>query len=51
MTTILLGRVTSQVIAEAQIPVLAIKHFGDQMSIMKALLASRFWERPNPKTN
>ncbi|WP_341328885.1 SulP family inorganic anion transporter [Methylotuvimicrobium sp. KM2] len=49
--TILLGSVTSQVIAEAQIPVLAIKHFGDQMSIMEALLASRFWERPDPKTN
>lgn len=49
--TILLGSVTSQVMAEAKIPVLAIKHFGDQMSIMEALLTSRFWERPDPKTN
>ncbi|WP_404361270.1 hypothetical protein [Methylotuvimicrobium sp. KM1] len=46
-----MGRVTSQVIAEAQIPVLAIKHFGDQMSIMEALLVSRFWEQPYSKTN
>lgn len=49
--TILLGSVTSQVMAEAKIPVLAIKHFGDRMSIMEALLTSRFWERPDPKTN
>lgn len=49
--TVLLGSVTSQVMAESKIPVLAIKHFGDQMSIMESLLASRFWERSDPKTN
>ncbi|MGR9088562.1 MAG: SulP family inorganic anion transporter [Gammaproteobacteria bacterium] len=49
--TILLGSVTSQVMAEANIPVLAIKHFGDQLSLRKSLLASRFWEHLDPKTN
>ncbi|MBE0435086.1 MAG: hypothetical protein IBX56_04705 [Methylomicrobium sp.] len=47
----MMSSVTSQVMTEAQIPVLAIKHFGDQMSIMEALLVSRFRERPDPKTN
>lgn len=49
--TMLLGSATSQVMAESKIPVLAIKHYGDQLSIMKTLLASRFWERSDPKTN
>jgi SulP family sulfate permease len=48
---ILLGSVTSQVMAESNIPVLVIKHFGDQMSIRESLLASRFWQHLDPKTN
>jgi len=47
----LLGSTTSQVMAQTKIPVLAIKHFGDKVSIMETLLASRFWERPDPKAN
>jgi SulP family sulfate permease len=49
--TILLGSATSQVMAESQIPVLAIKHFGDQLSLRESLIASRFWEHKDPKTN
>jgi SulP family sulfate permease len=48
---ILLGSVTSQVMAESKIPVLVIKHFGDRMSIRESLLASRFWQHLDPKTN
>lgn len=47
----LLGSTTSQVMAQAKIPVLAIKHFGDKVSIMETLLAGRFWERSDPKAN
>jgi MFS superfamily sulfate permease-like transporter len=47
--TILLGSATSQVMTESKIPVLAVKHFGDQMGVVDALLASRFWTRAEPK--
>ncbi|TAK63200.1 SulP family inorganic anion transporter [Methylobacter sp.] len=49
--TILLGSVTSQVMAESKIPVLAIKHVDDRMTLMKALLSSRFIGHPDPKSN
>lgn len=49
--TMLLGSATSQVMAESTVPVLAVKHYGDQLHLMEALLASRFWERPDPKAN
>lgn len=49
--TILLGSATSHVIAESKVPVLAIKHFGDQLSLGETLLSRKFWERPDPKTN
>lgn len=48
---ILLGSVTAQVMAEAPVPVLAFKHFGAPLNLFEALRASRFWSRPNPKTN
>lgn len=48
---ILLGSVTAQVMAEAPVPVLAVKHFGAHLNLFEALRASRFWARPNPKTN
>lgn len=47
--TILLGSATSQVMTDSKIPVLAVKHFGDQMGVVDALLASRFWTRSEPK--
>lgn len=49
--TILLGSVTSQVMAESEIPVLAIKHVDDRITLMKALLSSRFIGHPDPKSN
>ncbi|CAG7856306.1 hypothetical protein MCAMS1_00737 [biofilm metagenome] len=49
--TVLLGSTTSQVMAEANIPVLAVKHFGKQMSLWESLLKSKFWERIEAKTN
>lgn len=48
---ILLGSTTSQMMAEANIPVLAIKHFGKQRSLWESLLAARFWERIEVKAN
>jgi sulfate permease, SulP family len=49
--TMLLGSSTSQVMADAKIPVLAIKHFGDQVSLVETLLNSRFWEKSDLKMN
>lgn len=49
--SILLGSETSQTIAQSPIPVLAVKHFGAHLNLFEALRASRFWSRPNPKTN
>lgn len=49
--SILLGSATAQTMAEAPIPVLAVKHFGAHLNLFEALRASRFWSRPNPKTN
>ena len=49
--SILLGSVTSQVIAESRVPVLAVKHYGSHLNLLQALQASQFWSRPNPKTN
>jgi hypothetical protein len=37
--------------AETQIPLLAVKHFGSRMTLLQALLNHRFWEEPTPKTN
>jgi len=49
--SILLGSVTSQVIVESPIAVLAVKHFGAMLNLFQALQQSQFWNRPNPKTN
>lgn len=48
---ILLGSVTSQVMADSPIPIVAIKHFGDQLGLLDTLIANRFWERSDPKTS
>jgi sulfate permease, SulP family len=48
---VLLGSVTSEVLSSAQIPVLAIKHFGPQLRFFEALRDERLWRRPNPKMN
>jgi nucleotide-binding universal stress UspA family protein len=40
---ILLGSVTEEMIIDAQVPLLAVKHFGARMSVLQALLDRRFF--------
>lgn len=49
--TILLGSVTSQTMMDSSIPIVAVKHVGDHLGLLDALIASRFWEKSDPKTN
>lgn len=49
--TVLLGSTTSQLMAEANVPVLAVKHFGKQLSLWETLRTSKFWERIEVKAN
>jgi len=49
--TILLGSVTSQVMSESPIPVVAIKHFGNQLGLFDTLIDNRFWEQSDTKTS
>jgi len=49
--SILLGSVTTQVMIESPIAVLAVKHFGAMMNLFQALQQSQFWTRNSPKTN
>lgn len=42
---ILLGSVTEEMIIEARVPLLAVKHFGARMGVLQALLDRRFWQR------
>ncbi len=49
--SILLGSVTSQVMTEAPIAVLAVKHFGAMMNLFQALKESHIWTQPDTKTN
>jgi sulfate permease, SulP family len=49
--SILLGSVTSQVMEECPIAVLAVKHYGAMLNLFQALKEPQFWMRPNPKTN
>jgi nucleotide-binding universal stress UspA family protein len=48
---VLLGSVTSEVMAATTAPLLAVKHFGAHMSVLQALLSHRKWEERTPKTN
>ena len=47
----LLGSVTSQVMAEAKTPVLAVKHFGGSMNVKDALLSGQIWRKPDSYAN
>ncbi len=49
--TLLLGSVTSDVLANARIPVLAIKHFGDSMTLGEALRSAKLWRREEAHAN
>ena len=48
---VLLGSVTTQVMVESPVAVLAVKHFGAAMGLFQALKDSHFWQRPIPKSN
>jgi nucleotide-binding universal stress UspA family protein len=48
--SILLGSVASSVISDAQIPVLAIKHYGAHLSLWQTLLSSHILSRTEDKT-
>ena len=48
---VLLGSATAHTIAEATMPVLAIKHFGPHLNIFEAIQASRFWTQENSRVN
>lgn len=47
---VLLGSVTSDVIAASQVPVLAVKHYGGQMSMRDVLLSGEFWGKGKVRT-
>ena len=48
---VLLGSVTSEVMAASHLPVLAVKHHGRQLSLRQVLLSGEFWGgRKVPKT-
>lgn len=49
--TILLGSVVSQVMRESSVPVLAIKHVGDRMTIKDVLSSGEFWKKAEARTN
>lgn len=48
---VLLGSVTTQVMVETPVAVLAVKHFGAAMGLFQALKESHFWQQPLPKSN
>jgi nucleotide-binding universal stress UspA family protein len=48
---VLLASTTSAVMAATSVPVLAVKHFGARMTLLKALVDRRIWSQPTPKTN
>jgi nucleotide-binding universal stress UspA family protein len=49
--SVLLGSVTSDTMAATKIPLLAVKHFGGQITLRQALLNHRIWDQPSPKTS
>ncbi len=48
---ILLGSVTEELIIEARVPLLAVKHFGARMGVLQALLDRKFWQRGSVHTD
>ena len=48
---VLLGSVTSQVMAASHLPVLAVKHYGRRLSMRDVLLSSQFWGKGDTKTS
>jgi sulfate permease, SulP family len=48
---ILLGSVTEDMIIDAPVPLLAVKHFGARLSVLQALLDRRFLQSPGLHTD
>ena len=48
---ILLGSVTTQVMVETPVAILAVKHFGAAMGLFEVLKDSHFWQQSMPKSN
>lgn len=49
--SVLLGSITSETMAATSVPLLAVKHHGNKMSLLEALLNHRLWETASPKSN
>lgn len=47
---VLLGSVTSDVMAASHLPVLAVKHYGRQLSMRDVLLSGQFWGKGKIRT-
>lgn len=48
---VLLGSVATQVMVEARVAVLTVKHFGAMLGLFQVLRDSHLWRGGNPKTN
>ncbi|WNB74287.1 SulP family inorganic anion transporter [Methylomonas koyamae] len=48
---VLLGSTTTEIMANSAIPVLVVKHDNDHAPIRDVLLANRYWQRHDPRTN
>jgi sulfate permease, SulP family len=49
--SILLGSVTTQVMVDSPVAVLAVKHAGASLTLFQALKENKPWRQANPKTN
>jgi nucleotide-binding universal stress UspA family protein len=49
--SILLGSVTSQVLIQSPVAVLAVKHFGAMLNLYQVLRENEFWMKSGPQTN
>lgn len=47
----LLGSTTAEIMANSAVPVLVVKHDNDRAPIREVLLANRYWQRQDPRTN
>lgn len=48
---VLLGSVTTQVMVESPVAILAVKHFGAAMGLFQVLKEHQFWQPPPPRSN
>jgi len=48
--SILLGSVTEEMIVQAPVPLLALKHYGARLGVLQAILGREFWHRGELRT-